>query len=322
MAQQQLRWGILGTANIARQWLCPALQRSKNGYVAGVASRTLAKAEEFAAPYRGAKTYGDYEAMLADPDIDAIYIPLPNGSHVEWTLKCLEAGKHVLCEKPIALKADQIDALIEARDRTGKFAAEAFMIAHHPQWTRVRELIAEGAIGKLKHVQGAFSFFNDNMADIRNRPEDGGGALRDIGVYPVVSTRLATGAEPISVRSHIEWDNGIDATARATAEFPDFTMDFYVSMRMSLRQSMVFHGDKGFLTVLAPFNAGAYGESRIEIQMDNRSRWSESFTMADQYVNQFEAFYETAVNGAEYPCTLEFSKANQRMLDMVYEGEM
>ena len=161
MAQERVRWGVLSAGKIAREWVAPALHASERGDLVAVASRTPGKAEALAAPY-GARTYSTYEALLADPDVDAIYIPLPNGDHVEWTAKCLEAGKHVLCEKPLALKAEEIDRLIALRDRTGLLAAEAFMVTHHPQWLRVRELIAEGAIGRLRQVQGAFTFFNDD----------------------------------------------------------------------------------------------------------------------------------------------------------------
>ena len=167
----------------------------------------------------------------------------------EPTLAALRRGLHVLCEKPIALAEAEIDGLITARDAADKFAAEAFMVTHHPQWRRARDLIAEGASGDLRHVQGAFSFFNTDPDNIRNRADQAGGALRDIGVYPSDVNRFVTGAEPETIRAEIDWDEGIDATARIWATFPEFTMDFYVSMRMAPRQQMVFHGTTGFLTV-------------------------------------------------------------------------
>jgi predicted dehydrogenase len=266
-----------------------------------------------------ARIHSDYDALLADPEIDAIYIPLPNGDHVEWTLKCLDAGKHVLTEKPIALRADEIDGLIEARDRTGRVAAEAFMVTHHPQWIRVREMLAEGAIGELRHVQGAFSFFNDDPANIRNMPELGGGALRDIGVYPSVTARFVTGAEPVSVEASIDRDMGIDATARVRAAFETFHMDFYVSMRMAQRQIMVFHGTKASLTVEAPFNAGLYGDEVIELR-EGTTITRERFPRADQYRAQIDAFNASVLDGAPFACPLEFSRGNQRMIDMIYDA--
>jgi predicted dehydrogenase len=314
---EMVRWGILGAAKIAREWLCPAIHMSTRGVVAAVASRDPARAAEMAAPY-GGRAIGDYEALLRDPGIDAIYVPLPNGDHVEWTARCLEAGKPVLCEKPIALAAGEIDRLIALRDRTGLLAAEAFMVAHHPQWHRVRELLAEGAIGRLRHVQGAFSFFNDDPVNIRNQAALGGGALRDIGVYPSVTTRLVTGAEPEQVAAAIDWDAGIDATARVRAAFPDFHLDFYVSMRMAPRQEMAFHGDRGWIRVEAPFNAASYADDALELRDAGGRITRERFPRADQYRAQIDAFNAALLDGAAFPVTLEFSRGNQRMIDMIY----
>ena len=318
----QVRWGILSAAKIAREWLAPAIHNSERGVIAAVASRTLGKAEGLAARYGDVTIHHDYDALLADPGVDAIYIPLPNSGHVEWTEKALQAGKHVLCEKPIALKAEEIDRLIAARDASGKLAAEAFMVTHHPQWHRVRALLAEGAIGQLRHVQGGFSFYNDDPDNIRNDAAQAGGALRDIGVYPSVTTRFVTGAEPTAIRSQIDWDRGIDATARVWADFPDFTMDFYVSMRMHAYQSMLFHGDAGWIRVHTPFNAKLYGDDVIEIRDRSGVVRTERFALVDQYTVQIDAFNATVLDGADYVCPLEFSKGNQRMIDMIYAGEV
>jgi predicted dehydrogenase len=314
----QVRWGILSAAKIAREWVCPGIHTSDRGVVAAVASRTPGKAEALAAPY-GARTYTSYEALLDDPGIDAIYIPLPNGDHVEWTLKALDAGKHVLAEKPIALKAEEIDGLIAARDRTGKLAAEAFMVTHHPQWLRARDLVRGGAIGRLRQVQSGFTFMLRDPTNIRNDASRGGGALRDIGVYPTVTTRFVTGAEPLAVtHAEIDWDMGIDATARVLAAFPDFHLDFYVSMRMAPRQTMVFHGETGVLTVRAPFNAYAYADQQLELRDADGRITIERFGQDDQYRAQANAFNASVLDGADYGCTLEFSRGNQVMIDMIY----
>ena len=318
---ESVRWGILSAAKIAREWVCPAIHNSTSGYIAAVASRTPGKAETLAQPYRDVQLFDDYDALLASPDIDAVYIPLPNGSHVKWTARALAAGKHVLCEKPIALKAEEIDGLIAARDSAGRLAAEALMVVFHPQWHRVRQLLAEGAIGELRHVQGAFSFFNDDAANIRNDPAQAGGALRDIGVYPSVTTRFATGEEPDAVRSQITWDGGIDSTARVWAEFASFDMDFYVSMRMHPYQEMLFHGTKGWIKIKTPFNAKLYGDDVLEIQDTSGAVRLERFPMVNQYVEQINAFNASVQTGVEYACPLEFSRGNQRMIDMIYEGE-
>jgi predicted dehydrogenase len=320
MDDAPLRWGILGAARIAREWVCPAIHASQGGVVAAVASRDAGRAGALAAPY-GARVFSDYAALLADPDIDAVYIPLPNSAHVEWTARCLEAGKPVLCEKPIALRAEEIDRLIALRDRTGVFAAEAFMVTHHPQWRRVRDLLAEGAIGRLVHVQGAFSFFNDDPGNIRNQADQGGGALRDIGVYPVVGTRFVTGAEPVSVASAIlTREAGIDATGRVAMEFPEFGLDFYVSMRMAPRQLMTFHGTEGWVSLHAPFNAGAYGDPVVELRQADGTRVIERFPRSDQYAAQAEAVRATLRDGATFACPLEFSRGNQRAIDMIYDA--
>ncbi len=319
MSGRMVRWGVLGAAKIAREWICPAIHKSRRGAVAAVASRDLQRASALAAQY-GARALGSYDALLEDPEIDAIYIPLPNRAHVEWTHKCIAAGKPALCEKPIALTAAEIDGLIAARDAAGVFAAEAFMVTHHPQWRRAQELVRTGAIGQLMHVQGAFTFNNPDPQNIRNMPAQGGGALRDIGVYPSVVTRFVTGEEPEAVRAAIRWDMGIDATAQVSADFPSFGCDFYVSMRMAPRQFVTFHGDKGWLTLHAPFNPRIYGDAVIE-QRDASGRITlERFPLADQYCAQADAFHETILDGADYACPLEFSRGNQRMIDMIYEA--
>ncbi|NNU81499.1 Gfo/Idh/MocA family oxidoreductase [Halovulum dunhuangense] len=315
-----VNWGILGAAKIAREWVAPAIHQSARGRVAAIASLTPGKAEALAAPYGDVTIHEDYEDLLADPAVDAVYIPLPNSDHVPWTRAALAAGKHVLCEKPIALEAEEITGLIETRDATGLVAAEAFMVAHHPQWARVRSLIEGGAIGRLVQVQGAFSFYNDDPQNIRNRPEQGGGALRDIGVYPCITTRLATGEEPLSVtQARIDWQNGIDATAWVQAEFPGFMLDFYVSMRMANRQQMAFHGTQGVLTVETPFNAQLYGDAVISLRQGNGITL-ERFPGAEQYRHQIDAFNASVLDGVPFACPLEYSLGNQRLIDMIYEA--
>lgn len=319
MAEDRVRWGILSAAKIAKEWVCPAIHMSERGEVAAIASRTPGKAAELAAPYGDVMLLNDYDKLLGSDTVDAIYIPLPNSEHIEWSKKALEAGKHVLCEKPIALQADEIDQLMVAAADKDLLAAEAFMVVHHPQWIRVRELIGEGVIGELRHVQGAFSFFNDDSENIRNRADMGGGALRDIGVYPCVTTRFVTGQEPEKISAVIDWDNGIDATARVQADFASFTMDFYVSMRMASRQRMTFHGTKGFLTVETPFNAKLYGDDVVSIFADGVET-RERFPLVDHYREQIDAFNTAVLENEEYSCPLAFSQGNQRMIDMIYEA--
>jgi predicted dehydrogenase len=242
---------------------------------------------------------------------------------VEWTLKAVEAGKHVLTEKPIAMHASEFDRLIEARDRSGLLVAEAYMIVHHPQWIRARELVQGGAIGKLVHVDAAFSYHLLDMDNIRNRPETGGGSLPDIGVYTFGSTRFVSGEEPESVdHAHVRRENGVDVFAGLWARFPSFTYSGFTSMRMFPRQEVVFHGEDGVLRVgWGPFNANLHDLAQLSIETTGNTRTFERWPAANHYVLQVENFGRTIREGAPYPCPLEFSRGTQRMIDMVLEAE-
>ena len=317
------RWGILSTAKIAREHVVPEIGESDNGVVAAVASRDLARAQDFAARFNIPNAFGSYEEMLASDTIDGVYIPLITSEHIAWSLKAAEAGKHVLCEKPISLNADEIAPLIEARDRLGVLIAEAFMVTYHPQWMKVRTLIDEGAIGRLRHVQGAFSYFNTDAGDMRNKPEQGGGALPDIGVYPTVSTRFVTGAEPQRVQATVERDPdfGTDRYASVKADFGSFELSFYVSTQMALRQVMVFHGDEGFIEVHGPFNAGDYDHAHISLHNAGHDQAQIfRFPGVRQYHAMAEAFVQRARGEAIEFFSLEDSVKNQKLIDAVYRA--
>jgi len=256
-----LRFGILSTAKIGRELVVPAIQDAENCVVTAIASRDVARARQMADRFSVPHAFGSYEEMLASDVIDAVYIPLPTSQHVEWTIKAADAGKHVLCEKPIALKADEIDSLIAARDRNKVLVTEAYMVTYAPVWRKVRSLLADGAIGRLRHIQGAFTYFNRDAGNMRNIPALGGGGLPDIGVYPTISTRFVTGCEPLRIQAVTERDPefGTDIYSSVKADFGDFEMTFYISTQMANRQVMVFHGTEGFIEVKSPFNAGRYG---------------------------------------------------------------
>ena len=231
----------------------------------------------------------------------------------------LEAGKHVLSEKPIALAAEEVDGADRARDRSGNLAAEAFMVTHHPQWLRTRELVAGRRHRPAGPVQGAFSFFQHDPVNIRNDASRGGGALRDIGVYPTVTTRFVTGAEPVAVtHAEIDWDLGVDATVRAMAAFPDFHLESTSRCGWRPGSSMMFHGDGGLSTVHAPFNAYAYADQEIEIRDASGRVHDRALRGAEQYRAQANAFNASVLDGVPYGCTLEFSRGNQRIIDMIY----
>ncbi|MEX3010944.1 Gfo/Idh/MocA family protein [Hoeflea sp. TYP-13] len=318
-----IRWGVLSTASIARNQLLPAMQDAQNGVVTAIASRDLERARKVADRFGAPHAFGSYDELLVSDTVDAVYIPLPTSQHVEWSLKAAQAGKHVLCEKPIALKADEIDALIAERDQSGKIISEAFMVSYHPQWAKVRELIESGAIGRLRHVSGMFTYFNTDPDNMRNRPELGGGGLPDIGVYPTVTARLSTGREPVKVRATVERDPrfGTDTYANVTADFGEFDLSFYCSTQMALRQEMLFHGEKGSIEITAPFNAGDYGHAFVTWHDQARDR-SEIFRFAGvrQYRNMLEAFASAALNAEGELFSLENSKANQKFIDAVYRA--
>lgn len=317
------RWGVLSTAKIGREHVLPAIADADNGVLSAVASRDADKARLLADRFGAEHVFGSYDELLASDTVDGVYIPLPTAQHVEWAIRAADAGKHVLVEKPLALDARQIDAVIEARDRNKVVVSEAFMVFYHPQWAKVRELIASGAIGRLRHAQGAFSYFNKDPDNMRNRVELGGGALPDIGVYPTVTTRIATGQEPIRVQARVARDAtfGTDVYSSVKADFGSFELSFYLSTQMAARQMMVFHGDEGYIEVRTPFNAGIYGDHVVEL-------WNQShgeattfrFANAKQYRLQVEAFARRAAGEEVAVFDLEDSVRNQKMLDAVFRA--
>lgn len=317
------RFGILSTARIGQNAVIPSIQDAENAVVSAIASRDITRARAMADRFSVPHAFGSYEEMLASDLIDAVYIPLPTSQHVEWTIKAAEAGKHVLCEKPISLKASEIDRLIEARDRNKVLISEAFMITYAPVWHKVRELLRNEAIGRLRHVQGAFSYFNRDPSNMRNIPELGGGGLPDIGVYPTMATRFATGKEPLRVQATTERDPefGTDIYSSVKADFGDFDLTFYVATQMAARQIMVFHGTKGFIEVKSPFNADRYGAEEVELTDQGHGR-SEVFRFQDsrQYKRQAEAFARAATGNQAEVVTLESSRANQQFIDAIYRA--
>jgi predicted dehydrogenase len=319
----RIRWGILGNAKIARDWVIPAIKLSRNGEVVALASRDRAKAAEICTRFAIPVLHDDYASLLASPEVDALYIPLPNTMHVEWTQRAVAAGKHVLCEKPLAMHASEIDALIEARDRSGLTVGEAFMVPHHPQWDYVRRMIAEGRIGPLRVVEGAFAYRNVDAGNIRNRRDLGGGSLRDIGVYPVVTTRIATGKEPICAQARIEWDAafGTDKLAVCLVTFEGFHLSFYCGTQAARRQQMTFHGEAGWLRLEAPFNPGMYDQARVTLRLNDGSGTQDTiFPQANQYQSMMENFGDAAHGKAPLVFPLESSRANQRVIDMLFEA--
>lgn len=318
---EKIRWGVLGAAKIADNFVVPALQRSFNGHVVTVASRDRTRSQAFATKHGIERVLTSYDEVISSSDVDAIYIPLPTASHVEWCKKALLGGKHVLCEKPIAMNAADVLELIALRDKTGLVCGEAFMVAHHPQWAFVRDSLAQGMIGQLTWVEGSFTYFNDDPSALKNNLSLGGGGVRDIGVYPVVTTRLATGLEPARVDATVVLDPrfGTDRFARCVAEFAGFSMSFYCGTQMSRRQHMLFHGTKGWLSVDAPFNPGVYSAARIHHRSDETGETRTiAFDNVDQYQLMVEDFASTVLGvKPSLAFTLENSLANQRVINQI-----
>ena len=321
-----MKWGVLGAASIATRKVIPGMQKSDLCEIAGIASRDLEKAKAAAAALKIGKAYGSYEEMLSDPEIEAVYNPLPNHLHVPWTKKAAEAGKHVLCEKPLALNAAEARTLLSVRDRAGVKIGEAFMVRTHPQWVRSREILRSGRIGELKSVIGAFSYFNRDPKNVRNVVEWGGGGLMDIGCYAINTSRFMFGAEPLRVAGVLERDPafGTDRLASAVMDFGVGQAVFTCSTQIVPYQRMQFLGTKGRIEVEIPFNAPPDKETRIFID-DGKDVFgggivSETFPVCDQYAVQGDAFSRAIREGGEVPVPLEDAIANMSVIDAVFRS--
>ena len=304
-----IRWGVVGASNFAQTTMARAIHLAK------LATSNPAKAKGFTDFAPDLRVEDTYDSLLSAEDIDAIYVPLPNHLHVEWVIRALKAGKHVLCEKPIAMQESDFDAMIEARDAAGKLAAEAFMIVHHPQWQRARALLSDGAIGRLRHVESVFSYNNPDPSNVRNRSGMGGGGLRDIGVYTFGAARFATGEEPEEMSAIAEFEQDFDVYAEVRARFPSFTFHSLISTRIAPRQRVVFHGEGGTIELTAPFNAGTFDQAELIVETSATARTVERWPGVNQYVRQVEAFVQSVQAGDTYLWTLENAKGTQAMID-------
>ena len=320
---RKVRWGVLGVANIAVQKVIPGMQRAEHVEIAAIASRSLEKAKQAAAKLGIPKAYGSYEELLADPHIDAIYVPLPNHMHVPWSIKCLEAGKHVLCEKPIAMSAAEAETLITARDAAGRKAGEAFMARTHPQWIRALELVRGGAIGELRVVEGHFSYTNVNPDNVRNRADIGGGALMDIGCYPLTLSRMMFAEEPRRVVAIIDRDPNFRTDRRTTVlmEYPSGQCTFTCATQLVPYQRMQIYGTKGRIELEIPFNAPPDRPTRL-LRDDGSSLFgagvqAEEFPDCDQYTIQGDLFSRAILEDGPVAVPLEDALHNMRVIDAI-----
>jgi predicted dehydrogenase len=327
MTKKKVQWGVLSTASIGVRKVIPAMQRGEWSEIAAIASREPGKAETVAKNLGIAKAYGSYEALLADPAIEAIYIPLPNHLHVPWSIKAAEAGKHVLCEKPISLTVAEARALLAARDRTGVKIGEAFMVKTHPQWLRTLELVRSGRIGDLRAISGIFSYFNRDPQNVRNVPEWGGGGLMDIGCYTIITSRFIFGQEPTRVIGLIERDPEFktDRLASALLDFPSGQATFTCSTQLVPYQRMQLFGTKGRIEIEIPFNAPVEKETRIFID-DGRDVFgggvtSEIVPICNQYTIQGDAFSRAIRGEGEVPSSIEDAIQNMSVIEALFRSE-
>jgi predicted dehydrogenase len=314
---EKVRWGILGTAKIALTKVIPAMQRSPWCEVVAIASRDIAKANAAASELYIPNAYGSYEALLSDPSVEVVYNPLPNHLHVPYTIKAAESGKHVLCEKPIALNADEARTLLDVRARTGVRIQEAFMVRTHPQWLETRRLIQTGRIGTLKSISGFFSYFNSDPANIRNHVEFGGGALMDIGCYPITISRWMFAAEPLRVLGLIERDPifGTDILTTGVLDFAQGQSTFTCSTRLAPYQRMIFFGAEGRIEALIPFNAP--NDRPTQILVDSEPV---EIPTCDQYEIQGSLFSQALRENREQPVPLEDAISNMSVIDAVFRS--
>jgi predicted dehydrogenase len=322
-----VNWGVLSTARIGTEKVIPAMQRGTYSRIAAIASRDQATAERAAARLGIPRGYGSYEALLSDPDIQAIYNPLPNHLHVPWTIRAMEAGKHVLCEKPIALNAAEAAKLLDARARTGKLVAEAFMVRHTPWWQRARALAQDGTLGEVRAIQTFFSYFLDDPANVRNQTEIGGGGLLDIGCYAINTARYLFGAEPLRVAASIDRDPrfGVDRLTSALLEFPGARhLTFTCATQLAPHQRVTVVGTKARLEVLIPFNAPPDAPCKIVIDdggdLAGSHARAETFGVADQYTLQGDAFSLAVLGLGTLEDPIEDAIANMRVIDAVFRA--
>jgi predicted dehydrogenase len=323
---EPVRFGVISTAKIGIRKVIPALQRSARCRVLAIASRDPTRARAAAEALGIPRAYGSYAELLRDPEIEAVYNPLPNHLHVPISIEAAAAGKHVLCEKPVALTAAEAQKLVEARDHAGVVIQEAFMVRCHPQWLRARELVRAGRIGQLRVVQGSFSYMNTDPANVRNQAGIGGGGLYDIGCYPIVTARFLFEAEPIRVASQIEYDPNFetDRLASVLLQFSTGQALFYCSTQLVPYQRMQILGTAGRIEIEIPFNAPPDRPCRIFVddgsQLGDGSARLETFDMVNQYTVQGDLFARAIREGTPLPFPLEDAVNSMRVLDAVFRA--
>lgn len=324
--RDKVRWGVLGAAKIAIEKVIPAMQKGEWAEVSAIASRNSDKARWAAETLGISKAYESYEELLDDPEIEAVYNPLPNHLHVPWTIRAAEAGKHVLCEKPLSLTVKEAQELLKVRDRYGVKIQKAFMVRTHTQWIAVREMIESDRIGELHSITGFFSYFNRNASNIRNNPAYGGGALMDIGCYPINISRFIFGEEPRRVLGLAERDPEmeIDRLTSAILEFPSGQLVFTCSTQLVPYQRMNFFGSSGRIEVEIPFNIPTEEMTRVFVDAGSdlygRNIETVEFPPANQYTIQGDLFSRAIRENDEVSVPLEDSINNMAVIEAVFRS--
>jgi predicted dehydrogenase len=323
MAGQKVKWGVLGAASIAVRKVIPGMQKGAYSEITAIASRDKKRAQETASKLGIPKAYGSYEELLRDGEIDAIYNPLPNHLHVPWSIKAADAGKHVLCEKPLSLSVKEAKTLLAARDRTGVKMGEAFMVKTHPQWLRTQEVIRSGTIGELQSAVCVFSYFNRDPGNVRHKVEWGGGGLLDIGCYPITMSRFIFAEEPTRVAGVLRRDPdfGTDRLSSAILEFPSGQSIFTCSTQSAYFQRMHFLGASGRVEVEIPWNAPNDRPCRIFISDTTAGAPKvEEFPIVDQYTIQGDEFSRAIRGEREVPVPLEDAIKNMAVIEAIFRA--
>jgi len=320
-----LRWGIVSTANIGVEKVIPGIKAADRCEVISIASRDASVAEDVAGRLGIPNAYGSYEELLADPDVDAVYIPLPNHLHAEWTIAAARAGKHVLCEKPLAMTSAAAQQMVDVCEAEGVRLMEAFMYRLHPSWEGARELVSSGRLGALRAVQSWFSYFNDDPTNIRNVAEYGGGALMDVGCYPVNLSRMLFGGEPVRVEASVSRDptTGVDVLTSAILEFESGVADFTCSTRAESDQRVHIYGTEGRISFDIPFNIPPDLPARVFVTSGGDPPVDPdtevlSFDPADQYAIQAERFARAVLDDEPTPIPAEDAVGNMRVIEAIF----
>ncbi|MEN8179858.1 MAG: Gfo/Idh/MocA family oxidoreductase [Pseudomonadota bacterium] len=318
----KIQWGVLSTAKIGTEKVIPAMQLGKYSEVVGIASRALAPAKDAAKQLGIPKAYGSYEELLVDPDIDAVYIPLPNPQHVPWSIKVLEAGKHVLCEKPIGMSSAEGEELLTASRRHPELKVmEAFMYRHHPQWQLAHRIVNQGGIGELRTIQSVFSYYNVDPNNIRNMADMGGGGLMDIGCYCISLSRFIFDAEPERVFGNVEFDPQFktDRLASGILDFGSGTSTFTCSTQLSPYQRVNIFGTEGRVEIEIPFNAPPDKPCKIWHHREGEIQ-EITLEVCDQYTIQGDLFSQAILDDTEVPVPLEDAVANMKVIEAIFRS--